>query len=159
MTEHIRNKAEEFVRIYEKAISLGTTVDSAQHAKAIQDCYVSKDFVVLSHGSVQLLNSNETGLANTKAYLDRWAEVGAGVNYKLVSHRIEVVSGTSAMCFLTWSVVPPAGSSVEGWEWENVYFFRLLPGEQTGWWEGCISDNEIGTLLQRFPDFLSGLHA
>jgi len=58
---------------------------------------------------------------------------------------------------MTWAICPPETAAVKGWEWENVYMFRLPEGQDKGYWEAVISDNEIGSLLQRFPKFMEGL--
>lgn len=81
------------------------------------------------------------------------------------NYRVEVVSDLGqqgsglALCWITWSVHPPAESKWhgKGWKWENVYAFRVSPGQGDGYFEFVVSDNETATLLQRIPNFMERL--
>ena len=88
-------------------------------------------------------------------HLERLKDSGLGYDVRKVNYRVEVVSQGSALCFITWEVVPGADwKGGAGWQWENCYFYRLKMDGTEGW-EGVISDGEIGGLLQHIPDFFS----
>lgn len=97
-------------------------------------------------------------------YLEQWLSHGVGLDIRMDRHRVDVVSdmgetggGGSAMCWITWRVHPGADRGIEGWEWENMYAFRLAPGQERGVWEFVVSDNEVAGLLLRFPNWFQGL--
>ena len=52
---------------------------------------------------------------------------------------------------MTWQVFPI--DDTPGWSWTNVYGYRRR-GDEEGF-EFNISDNEIGEVLQRFPNFFA----
>ena len=105
-----------------------------------------------------------------ESYLQKWLSNGIELDIRMERHRVDVVSdlgeaGGSAMCWITWRVYPSSskdegkgeGQSIEGWEWENMYAFRLEPGQEKAYWEFVVSDNEVMALLGRFPGWFDGL--
>jgi len=153
----IQEKAEQHVHSYAKALAAAPSQGTEKTAEALHSHWAQKNFVAFTHGHTSLNNSTDADRLGTKRYLDKFIEAGIGLDIRLASHRIEVVSSGSAICFMTWAIYPPETAVVQGWEWVNVYMFRLLPGQDKGCWEAVISDNEIGGLLQRFPKFMDGL--
>ena len=76
--------------------------------------------------------------------------IRTGLGTKLILERIdkiETYSATSALCWLTWSFHPQAGSEFEGrgWTFTNVYGFRAAAeGEGCGaGWEFVVRDQEV----------------
>ena len=108
-------------------------------------------------------------------HLTRFESAGIGYNIFLEKSRIDVLSATSAACFLTWKIRPAPGAKVEAWSWENLYMYRrggvFDPKDEQhevsfagdGWtvpegrWEAVFSDNETIELLARLPNFFNGM--
>lgn len=102
------------------------------------------------------------------SHLQKFENAGLGYDIFLAAHRIEVVAEGpvgSALCWLRWRIRPRKNEGeggnegdvgrIEGWEWENVYGFRRNDGEELGGhWEFVVSDDEIGELMARVPNFM-----
>jgi len=110
-------------------------------------------------------------------YLERLERSGLGCDMSMVAHRVEPVSASSALCWVTWAIRPREGCGLEGWQWENVYAYRRTLEPSTGagttgatkwiggqgegggwekpegWWEFLINDNETLGILGRLPNF------
>jgi len=97
MAATIREKAEHHVHSYAKAVATGTSLGTEKTAEAIHSHYIQEDFISFTHGNTSFINSTEAGQLGTRRYLDKWIEVGLGLNIRLASHRIEVVSSGSAL--------------------------------------------------------------
>ncbi|KAK5940193.1 hypothetical protein PMZ80_007612 [Knufia obscura] len=157
MADGIRAKAEAFCQSYAQAVNCTDPTKTEEAAKAILSHYVPKGFVSFSMGSINPLGDHDKAASGAKPYLDRWFTLGIGLDVTLESSRIEVVSPYNALCFLTWKAHPFPQCGEKEWTFENVYSYRLLPGQEDsrGAFEFAISDNEISALLQRFPDFMN----
>jgi len=166
----IRARAESFCHSYAKAMSLGTSpkATTADIAEALFSHYRPTDFTAFSMGQRIVMGDATSEVPKMEKYLQQWLSHGIGLDIRMERHRVDVVSdlgetggGGSAMCWITWRVYPAspegAGRSIEGWEWENMYAFRLAPGQEKGVWEFVVSDNEVAGLLGRFPGWFDGL--
>lgn len=156
MTDSIQVKAEAFCQSYATAVRCTDPTKTEEAAKAILSHYVPKGFVSFSMGSIRQLGDHNEAMSPAKAYLDRWFTLGIGLDVTLESSRIEVVSPYNALCFITWKAHPFPHCGEKEWTFENVYSYRILPGQEgsRGDFEFAISDNETSALLQRFPTFL-----
>lgn len=156
MAEGIRAKAEAFCQSYATAVNCVDSKKTEEAAKAILSHYIPKGFVSFSRGSIDRLGDHDEAASNAKRYLDRWFAWGIGLNVTLENCRVEVVSEHNALCFITWKARPLPQCGETDWEFENVYSYRLPLGQKDsrGAFEFAISDNEISSVLQRFPTFL-----
>ena len=90
-------------------------------------------------------------------HLGRYEKAGLGWRISLVKHEIVPYSAGSAACTLTWKIEPK--NDEPGWQWTNVYGFRL-PSDgkggvgDKGFFEYVVADQEIETVLQRVPNFM-----
>ncbi len=81
----------------------------------------------------------------------RFERVGIGSDIRMADFKVVPVSADAALCHVTWQVFPI--DDTPGWSWTNVYGYRRR-GDDEGF-EFNISDNEIGEVLQRFPNFFA----
>lgn len=137
------DRANAFCRSYGEAMASGG-------AAALADHY-GFPYVSFTGGYVSRFEDRAEALAMVQAHLDRFARSGLGVDIRLIDHRVEPVSGGSALCHVRWEIHPENGAP--GWAWSNVYGLRQTADAQH--FEFNISDNEFGELLARYPDFMS----
>lgn len=156
MTDNLRTKAESFCQSYAKAVNCTDPSKVEETAQAILSHYISKGFVSFSLGNVNQLGTHEEAAIRAIPYLNRWFTLGIGLNVTLEKTRIEVVSPFNALCFITWKAHPLPQCGESEWTFENVYSYRLDPGQEDGRgeFEFAISDNETSELLRRFPNFM-----
>ena len=149
--------AETFAQSFANAMSLGSKdIELEQVASKLADHYSPKTFTFFNFGYVDTAEGQATKTA-VQQHLERFEKSGLGIDITMESLRVEVVSKWSALCWITWRIHPKEGSTVkEGWAWQNVYGYRKpkWQGQEKGFWEFCVSDNEIETLVQRIPDFM-----
>lgn len=168
MTLDIKSKAEAYCRSYAEAVELASKDKDSRTekmAEALFSHYVQKDFTAFTSGQRLTMGDKNTSVPLIQSYLDKWIELGLGLDISMDNSRVEVVSdlgqqgGGQAFCWITWTLHPPTGSEWhgKGWSWENVYAFRLPPGQDNGHFEFVVNDNETATLLQRIPNFFEGL--
>ncbi|KAK4495067.1 hypothetical protein PRZ48_013394 [Zasmidium cellare] len=157
--DNVRKKAEAFVLSYKRAMemSLEPGVSRTACADALASHY--KDgFISFTFGQAITLSNDPQGKPNyviVAEHLEKFEKAGFGWKVRLATYNIEVYSEGSAQCWLTWEIEPKNG---QGWQWTNIYGFRLLPNEKgelvgDGIWEYAVSDNEIAGLLERCPTF------
>ena len=168
MAHTLKSKAEAFCRSYSDSLGL-TSRDkentSEKTAEALFSHYLQQGFTAFTFGQHATFGDKDASTASIKRYLDKWNDLGLGLDFSMDDFRVEVVSdlgpqgGGLALCWITWSVQPPPESawSGKGWNWENVYAFRVPPGQENGYFEFVVSDNEMSGLLQRIPNFMDGL--
>jgi hypothetical protein len=157
MTESdISVAATNFVASYAKAMALGADPSNslASVADAIASHYpLSTPFTAFTFGHALVFANRADMAVGILSHLERFVRSGLGIDISMEKSRVEVVSSGSALCWITWGIKPKDGT--EGWPWENVYGYRKpvdLEGE--GYWEFVVSDQEIGNLMQRKPDFM-----
>ena len=134
-------RAEDFCRSYGEAMASGGAAALVSH--------YAEPYVSFTLGHVSQFAGRDEALSAVAAHLARFERKDLGVDVRLEAFDVTPVSETSALCRLRWALHPRSG---EGWSWENIYGLR-----QTGdtlAFEFNISDNEIGELLRRYPDFM-----
>ncbi|SFR89654.1 hypothetical protein [Sphingomonas jatrophae] len=108
-------------------------------------------YISFTLGHVHSFEDRATADTACTDQVARFDRAGVGTDIRLQSARCEPVSDDAALCHLTWEVFPVNGTP--GWSWTNVYGYRRR-GEEEGF-EFNVSDQEIGELLKRFPNFYS----
>jgi len=157
-TKTTAEAAEAFTQSYATAMHLGAPSASTplETVAAALAAHYGVNMASYTSGYIHNFENVPYSTAAIASHLKRFEAAGLGFDIYLKSHRIEVVSDSpvgSALCWITWAIRPKKG---EGWEWENVYGFRRNDGEERGGhWEFVVSDNEIGHLMQRVPDFMT----
>lgn len=136
-------RAAAFCRSYGEAMATGG-------AGRLVDHY-GFPYVSFTLGHVSRMEDRADADAAVQAHLDRFERSGLGVDIRMAEHRVEPVSGGSALCHIRWEIHPQNGAP--GWSWDNVYGLRQTPDAQ--YFEFNVSDNEFGELLGRYPDFMS----
>ena len=136
-------RAEAFCRSYGEAMAAGGAVALAAH--------YAEPYVSFTLGHVAQFATRRDAIAAVQNHLDRFERNGLGLDVRLDGHVVTPVSNGSALCRLRWSLHPPGDR--EGWAWDNVYGLRQTATGQA--FEFNISDNEIGELLTRYPDFMA----
>jgi hypothetical protein len=116
-------------------------------------------FTSFSLGAVYSVSDTMPAIAMVQGHLEHLANSGVGCDVREVKSRVEVVSNSSALCWITWKIVPAEGWEGDeseigqgGWEWENCYFYRRNMDGTEGF-EGVIADGEIEGLLKHIPNF------
>lgn len=159
MTE-VKEKAELHCRSFAAAMALQETNPSATTtdiAEAMFLHYQNNNFTAFSLGTKRELGTRNEVVPAMAQYFDIWVNRGLGLNVRMETYRVQEFSPSAALCFLTWRYLPPPNSQQESWAWESLYIFRLTPEGKTGYWELCVTDNELTSILQRFPDFYDPL--
>lgn len=136
-------RANGFCRSYGEAMA-------SRRAEAIAGHY-GFPYVSFTSGYISTFSDRDEANASVQAHLDRFERSGLGLDIRLAGFRVEAVSGGSALCHLKWEIHPENGHA--GWAWDNVYGLRQ--SEDAQHFEFNISDNEIGELLARYPDFMN----
>lgn len=134
-------RAEDFCRSYGEASASGSAAALVSH--------YAEPYVSFTLGSIWQFADRDEALRAVSGHLERFERKGLGVDVRLDSFEVTPVSDASALCKLRWRLHPPQG---EGWSWENIYGLRQTGTTQA--YEFNISDNEIGELLRRYPDFM-----
>jgi hypothetical protein len=137
-------RAEAFCSSYGKAMESGDPAALAGH--------YGFPYVSFTLGYVSRFESRAEADAAVGSHVARFDRRGLGTDIRLEGARVEPVADGSALCHLRWAIYPQ--DDTPGWSWDNVYGLRQSADVQH--FEFNISDNEIGELLARFPDFMSG---
>lgn len=106
-------------------------------------------YISFTNGGVHTFDDRATADEACTGQVARFERTGVGSDIRLKDFKVVPVSADSALCHLTWEVFPENGTP--GWSWLNIYGYRRR-GDEEGF-EFNISDNEIGELLKRFPNF------
>ena len=106
-------------------------------------------YVSFTNGGVHTFDDRATADEACIGQVARFERAGVGSDIRLKDFKVVPVSAESALCHLTWEVFPENGTP--GWTWLNIYGYRRK-GDTEGF-EFNVSDNEIGELLKRFPNF------
>ena len=137
-------KAEDFCRSYGQAMKDGSGTALAGH--------YSFPYVSFTNGWISIFKDQAEADESVSSHVARFERRGLGVDIRLSDFRVEPVSEGSALCHLRWEIFP--ADDTPGWSWGNIYGLRVR--EDGGMaFEFNISDNEIGELLGRFPDFMT----
>lgn len=147
--------AEAFVESYASAMHLAQTSDvtttSCANALAAHYHHGMTAFVFGHKTSFDTHSDAEIGV---KAHLERFERAGLGYDIRLEKSRVEEISQSSALCWVTWKILPK--NTVEGWQWENVYGYRKTQDGKEGW-ELVVSDNEIAGVMQKAPEVFASM--
>jgi hypothetical protein len=148
----IYKAAEAHAKSYAEAARLGSKdIAIPQIAKELHKHY-GASFTAFSLGNVLTIPSGSDGAKGIETHLERFEKSGLGLDLEMTKLRVEVVSLTSAVCWVTWRLRPKK-EGVAPWEWTNLYGYRQMGGMGKGYWEWAVSDQEIGGLVLRVPDF------
>ncbi len=136
-------RANQFCRSYGDAMA-------SRRGEAIAGHY-GFPYISFTSGYISSFSDAAEANAMVQAHLDRFERSGLGLDIRLADFHVVPVSSGSALCHLTWEIHPENGD--EGWAWLNIYGLRQSADAQH--FEFNISDNEIGELLSRYPDFMT----
>jgi GNAT superfamily N-acetyltransferase len=118
-------------------------------------------WTAFSLGTAHATTSAEQTNGHLVYVLELYRRKGLGTDVRKVRSRVEQVSETSAICFITWKIVVPKGSEREvdsgvgedAIEFQDVYGFRIADnGVMKGGWEYVVPDQEVLAVLARVPD-------
>lgn len=95
-------------------------------------CHSSASFFLANHTPFALgkisTSANQAVVAdNFISLYTEWRDSGPGTVMKVKNSMINVMSNESALCWLT-SRISPQTACLQGWNWTNVYGFRLVEG-------------------------------
>ncbi|CCF33463.1 hypothetical protein CH063_05652 [Colletotrichum higginsianum] len=158
---NVKEAAQAAITAYGLATQQGgnASVPLAQVASSLASFYLA-NFTSFTLGGVSVVGGGETAAKGVLQQLRRLNESGLGTDIRLCGGgRVDVVSSQSALCWVTFEMVPPRTSKVGRWTWTNVYGFRVETGRDDGLeggWEFTNADQEFQTLLERVPDFFKG---
>ncbi|KAI9701622.1 MAG: hypothetical protein M1820_006393 [Bogoriella megaspora] len=151
----IRTAAEDFANSYAAAMAIGPqSLDNTTKCASALASHYLENFTSFTFGHIRTLPTGEDAVNGIDKHLQNFVKHGLGLDVRLKKSRVEVVSLSSALCWITWELYP-LDKSIEGWDWENVYSYRVRQDGKAGW-ESVISDNEIAGLTQRVPKFFEG---
>lgn len=106
-------------------------------------------YISFTMGQVHRFDDRATADVACADQIARFERAGIGSDIRMTDARIVPVSDFSSLCHLTWEVFPTDGTA--GWSWLNIYGYCRTDSEEG--FRFNISDNEIGELLKRFPNF------
>ena len=150
-----KTSAEAYVQSYASAMHTAQNPDvTTSSCAAALGAHYLPGLVAFVFGHHHSLATQEEWVGGIKQHLEKFKKSGLGYDIRLAKSRVESVSASSAMCFVTWKILPKNG--VEGWEWENVYGYRLGQDGKEGW-EFIVSDNEVAGVMQRAPEVFSAM--
>lgn len=151
LTTKVGRWCESFV----KAAGLGHTQNAttATIAGAMFSHWHQEKFIVFAQEGRMEFSDKETSVPKLTQILDKFIDHGLGLDVRLEKYRVEPVSSSSALCFVTVSVHPPSESKIATFSWENVFLYRVPPGQEDGYFDFGVFDNEFAALLQRVPTF------
>lgn len=157
---NIKEKAEKHCISFAAAMALPDTNPAATTtdiANALFNHYQPIGFTAFSLGIKRQLGTRDHVVPAMTEYLDKCLIQCLGLNVRMESYRVRPFSPTSALCYLSWRYFPPRGSLIKSWAWESLYLFRLSRENDKGYWEFCLTDNEMSGMLERFPGFYDPL--
>ncbi len=130
-------------------------VDSYDHASQAGDPFALADhygepYVSFSLGHTGSFPNREAARAQMVPWMERFRKFGLD-NVKLVDCQLVPVSETFCLCHLTFEIAPRSGDAP--WRFLNIYGMRQDESGQR--FEFSISDNEIASLLARYPGFMA----
>ncbi|KAK5655867.1 hypothetical protein OQA88_5406 [Cercophora sp. LCS_1] len=102
-------------------------------------------------GGIKHFDDDSATLAAIEQAFVIYDSMGLGADIRLDSSRIEPISSSSAIVFVTWSLHT---KDEVAWKFTVAYGFRLMPGRPDGLlggWEWVNADQEFQQLLARNP--------
>ncbi|GJC79752.1 hypothetical protein ColLi_02590 [Colletotrichum liriopes] len=116
------------------------------------------NFTSFTLGGISTLQNHDIATSGVLKQLQKLNQSGLGTDIRLCNGRVDVVSNQSALCWVTFEIIPRT-DKIGKWSWTNVYGFRLEEGRSNGLeggWEFTNADQEYQTLLDRVPNFYAG---
>lgn len=151
--------ANEHIESYAAAAARGRDSTIPIHDVAVQYAiHYLPSWTAYTLGTSFTANSREENTKMLEGTLELYKRRGLGIDVRKVKSRVVKVSATSAICFITWSMHPPAGSSAgQGvLEFEDVYGYRVKDNDSLkGGWEYVVADQEVEALSSRVPDIFT----
>jgi hypothetical protein len=151
--DDIESGALKFIQSYASAMALAHTSPPTPLptvAAKLASHYLP-GFTAFSLGNIDSAPDSAACIAMVKGHLERLLNSGVGYDVREKKSRVDVVSSSSAICWITWEIVPSEGwKGGEGWEWENCYFYRRRVDGTEGF-EGVLADGEIAGLVKHVP--------
>ncbi|KAK4228104.1 hypothetical protein QBC38DRAFT_168692 [Podospora fimiseda] len=154
---------------YASAISIASNPSSpstlSEAATAMSTFYLP-NVTAFTLGSITIIPNQTVFIQGTEWTLQKYNSSGIGTDFRLDHYKIDPVSESSAIAWITYRMVVPGleaegttrkGKGVgsnNGWKFTNVYGFRVLLDGRQGW-EWTNADGEYTELLKRYPEFLS----
>lgn len=143
---NIHSAAEAAVTAYSAAIALGGNYSYPLPMLASRvSSFFIPNYTSYSLGKMSVSPNQSVVARNFEATYSEWRiSDGPGTVVQAIHHKVQPVSNTSALCWLTYHIDPQNG--LLPWEWTNVYGFRRTEEKFTngldGGWEFAIGDNE-----------------
>ncbi|KAL2193822.1 hypothetical protein P885DRAFT_80833 [Corynascus similis CBS 632.67] len=153
------------VRVYASAVSLGgnSSIPYSTTAAAMAELYHA-NFTSFTLGTITVFPDNAFARAGIENNLVQYNTSGLGTDIRYETSRIEAVGSTSAVVWITWKIVPAQSACVgdgktnkekKGWNFTDVYGFRMSAEGQNGGWEWSNADDEYEKLMENYPQFFS----
>lgn len=67
------------------------------------------NFTSFTLGSITVLSDNASARSAMEAFLEKYSSIGVGADIHLHHSRVEPVSTQSAICWITWKMMPRNG--------------------------------------------------
>ena len=146
----IQASATKHAQSYANAMHLGRDASTTAQAcgEALAPHYLPNIFTL---GQQSSMATRQEAIESTASHLKRFEKQGLGFDVRLKQLRVHPLSPGSAMCWMTWEIYPRNGQTP--WDWENIYGYRKTTAGREGF-ELIVADNELSSLLERYPDFL-----
>nr|POE88059.1 hypothetical protein CFP56_11288 [Quercus suber] len=114
-------------------------------AKTAADHY-RPGFTFFTNGQIERFESRDEAATLMKGEMRAGIDAGVGVHMTLKNLRVEIVSKSSALCWITFVFHPAAGSGHDEWSFENVYGYRAESEGVAAGFEFVIRDQEASGL-------------
>ncbi|KAK0702481.1 hypothetical protein B0T21DRAFT_353585 [Apiosordaria backusii] len=154
----ITELAKQAVVSYAAAISLAASPSNSSdlsNAAAAMSTFYLPNVTAFTLGSITRIPDQDSFKQGTEFTLAKYNASGIGTDFRLERYKIDPIGETSAIAWVTYRMVLPGSGGVRkgkgmsngGWEFTNVYGFRVLPGGRQGW-EWANADGEYTELLK-----------
>ncbi|KAK3940013.1 hypothetical protein QBC46DRAFT_386446 [Diplogelasinospora grovesii] len=128
---NIVNAAKQAILAYAAAVSKGSnpSIPVSDVAASMAELYLP-NFTSFTLGSITVFATRPDAQAAIERLLCSYNTSGIGADIRKYDSRVEPVSASSAICWITWEIFPNPGTTdgkgaVEPWKFTDVYGFRL----------------------------------
>jgi len=141
--EHVANIAAEVAKYYRPGLTIFTN-------GVISKFEVRPEHIHCCAGLTHLKNRSEAAHLIEK---EMRKNISYGIGTCLILEdisKVEVYSPTSALCWISWTFRPAAGSDFEGrpWRFTNIYGYRAEPDNPSdAGWEFVLRDEEVNAMV------------
>jgi hypothetical protein len=151
---NIKAAAKAAISAYASAISLASnsSIPYSTAAAAMAELYHA-NFTSFTLGTITVFPDNAFARAGIERNLVYYNQSGLGTDFRYERSKVEVVSATSAVAWITWRMVP-AGYT-KPWTFTDVYGFRTSAAGGDGGWEWSNADDEYEKLAENYPSFFA----